>query len=96
MHRRIEILAFQDNGLRIAFQRSTQLDAAEMDRVDAVRPTKRLRLSDQTLSGIKTDLESEWTGKLYELMAMDKGVNLDSPGQAALFVDNLSQFLQPD
>lgn len=64
-----------------------QVDAAEIDRIDAGRPTKRPRLSEQTLSGIKTDLDSELAGKLYELMGMDRGVDLDFSGHAALFVD---------
>lgn len=68
-----------------------QLDAAEIDRVNAGRPTKRPRLSDQTLSCLENDLQSELATKLCELMGMDRGVDLDFSGHAALFVDNRSQ-----
>ena len=94
VHRQIENLDFQNNDLKHAFQRSTQVDGPEMDKVDAGRPTKRPRLSDQTPTGVKNDLESELVGKLYDLMGMDRGVDLDCTSHGALFVDHLSELLQ--
>lgn len=67
-----------------------QVDASETDRVEAGRPTKRPRLSDQTSAGVKNDLESDLVGKLCDLMGMDRGVDLDCLSHGALFVDNSS------
>lgn len=61
-----------------------------MDNVGAGRPTKRPRLSGQTSAGARNDLESESVGKFYELMGMDRSVDLDLPSHGVLFVYSLS------